>query len=168
MKTLEELSQQVKELFTRQQTQKNELLNLKQLNEQQLIEAKKLLEESKLAQEWALRSFRIDHDGWIWRWDLNRKLYIKTAFRVKTPIIPCKDIEKRHLSDSLIEWLMTTIKDNGTFKLIRQDEYNALNEIDDNVLYVIYEDDDQPPVEPTPVPQNDGWKFGDAMPMVLT
>ena len=191
MKTLTEITQQVSELSTRLQTQQQELLNLRQLNEQQIAEAKKLLAQSKIAQDWALHSYRIDRDGWIWRWDLVRKLYVKTAFRVRTPVIPCKEIEKRHLSTSLIDWLMSITRGNGSIDFMTQQEYDALKEHDDNILYVIYEEDgqdvpeepdhgsqeptnpdspDTPPIDdPQPTPHHESeWKFGMSMPMVLS
>lgn len=51
-----------------------------------LTACKALLVESKQAQEMALHAFKIDECGWVWRWDLNAKTYVKTDCRINKPV----------------------------------------------------------------------------------
>ena len=102
MKSVEQLSQEVKVLNAKVRTQNHELDRLRQEAENQAVQTAEMLIESKRAQEIATKSFRVDHDGWIWRWDVNRKLYVKTTNRVNTPVIPCGAIKSRHIAKGAV------------------------------------------------------------------
>lgn len=102
METIEHLAQEIRQLNAKLRQQGEELIRLRQLNEAQLTEAKKLMNEAQLAQEWARHSFRVDENGWIWRWDFDRKLYVKTTNRVNTPVIPCDAISTKNIKDNAI------------------------------------------------------------------
>lgn len=203
MKTIEELSQQVNDLYAKLRKQGTELQSLRQAQEHQSEETSKALAESMRAKEFAMKSYRVDHDGWIWRWDFDKKVYIKTTNRVNTPVIPCgaigtrnlingcvtkdkldavvknllgstsdKSIGIRHLSDELLSWLTEQFS-GSTVVFMTQAEYDALRVKDDDVVYMIYEEDGE---EPTPghtpdTPDNpvqQVWRFGDTMPVILT
>jgi len=182
MKTIEELSQQVNDLYAKLRKQGTELQSLRQAQEHQSEETSKALAESMRAKEFAMKSYRVDHDGWIWRWDFDKKVYIKTTNRVNTPVIPCGAIETRNivngavtrekLGNDLLSWLNEQFG-GSTVVFMTQAEYDALRVKDDDVVYMIYEEDGE---EPTPGPTPDTpddpvqqvWRFGDPMPVILT
>ena len=207
MKTIEELSQIVNELNAKVRRQDADIQRIRQDQETQSSETSRVLTESLRAKEFAMKSFRVDHDGWIWRWDFDKKVYVKTTNRVNTPVIPCgaidtrnikdeavtidklddevrnllgkhledKSIELRHLSDGLLLWLTEQFSGSDVV-FMTQAEYDALTVKDDDVVYMIYEEDGE---DPTPDPTHDApdtpddpvqqvWRFGDRMPVILT
>ena len=185
METIEQISESVRKIAAAQRSQSEELNRLRQLSESQLSEAKQLMDESRLAQEWARRSFRIDREGYLWRWDLERKLYVKTSVRINQISPRClpgtindKSVTLKKLADNVIDWIKSMVRTlagrirdvegsvselqrqvasgiNPKYHVMTQDEYDALESYEPNVPYFI--------VERT----NTQWRFGDNLPIIL-
>ena len=162
MKTLEQVIRLLEELQRKFTSHKSKLEHLEELSEQQLAEARRALAKSERAQDIALHTFRVDHNGFIWRWDNERKEYVKTKARVNMPVIPDESIkahqiadeaiEERHLSKGLIAWLREFVlnviganEPNGHTGscnvFMTQEEYDSLEDKDEHTTYFIYEED---------------------------
>ena len=95
------------ELLQLQQTRTTSQLNqLTELNEQQLEQARALLGESQKAQDYAKHAFRVDHYGYIWKWDVETQQYHKTTSRICTPVIADEAVTTEKLADGAV----TTVK----------------------------------------------------------
>ncbi len=102
IRTIEEASIAINTLQNTVAQLKAQLSGLKQLNEQQLAEAKRLLGESEKAQDFAIHAYRVDHNGWIWKWDVDSQEYSKTNCRVSTPEVPDESITERKIAPSAV------------------------------------------------------------------
>lgn len=85
--TLEQAIQAIEELQSQMSHTNSRMLRLTELNEEQLAEARKALGESEKAREWARNMYRVDHYGFIWRWNTDTHQYEKTTSRIGTPVL---------------------------------------------------------------------------------
>lgn len=187
MDTIEQISQDIRKLLATQRSQSEEMQRLRQLNESQLSEAKHLIDESRLAQEWARRSFRIDQDGWLWRWDLERKLYVKTTVRINqipphclqvSGTIKDKSVTLKKLADNVIDWIKSMVRTlAGRIKGVEESVAEIQQQLSSGVSPKFHvmtqaEYDALETYEPN-VPYfiieraNTQWRFGDNLPIIL-
>jgi len=73
MATIEQLERKIEQLENQLQTQ--------------MDETRQLIEKSEKALDWAKHSYRVDHYGFIWAWDVNAQKYRKSNMRVCSPEI---------------------------------------------------------------------------------
>lgn len=156
---------------------------MKQQNDALQNEIKSLLVESKRAQEFAKRSFRIDEYGNVWRWDVDKKKYIMTDVRICKPFIPVPGSSAEKLPKEVNEKLTKIFNDLLLFTnriekaeyeiaelqehpsdncdcphiiQLTQEEYDALQQYERGTIYFIVEKDINP-----------FWRIGDPLPMVI-
>ena len=107
METIENLSRQVNELTARLRSQSHELEALRRIVGQQ----------ADISDGQSQKGIRIDNDGWMWIFDPQRNLYIKTSKRVNKPVAPCRLIHGRNImpgtitEDKLEKGLLSAIAD---------------------------------------------------------
>ena len=73
----------------------------RQLKEQSL-KTQTLLAKADKAMETALHAYKLDAYGFLWTYDADSKLYVKTNMRVMSPELVDKAVKTRHLADGCV------------------------------------------------------------------
>lgn len=102
IETLEQAIVAIEELQREALATTNKLDNLEELTEEQTREVQEMIAKSEKAQEIAMNAFRVDHYGYVWRWDTGLKQYVKTDSRICTPIIADEAVKERHIAPEAI------------------------------------------------------------------
>jgi len=85
--TLEQAIQAIETLQSQHAQLTSKMQRLEELSEEQLAAAQEALGESEKAREWARNMYRVDHYGFLWKWNTEQHLYEKTTSRICTPVI---------------------------------------------------------------------------------
>ena len=101
--TLPEAIAAINQLQAQNAAEDQRLLQLEQLTTTQKAEVQRMLAESKRAQDYALHAYRVDHYGYIWKWDPDAQLYVKTKMRVGMPIIADESITSEKIVEGAVK-----------------------------------------------------------------
>ena len=85
--TLEQAIQAIEVLQSQQAQTAGRMNNLQELSEEQLAAARQALGQSVKACEFARNMYRVDHYGFLWKWNTETHQYEKTTSRICTPVI---------------------------------------------------------------------------------
>lgn len=85
--TLEQAIQAIEVLQSQMAQTAGRMNNLQELSEEQLAAARQALGQSVKACEFARNMYRVDHYGFLWKWNTETHQYEKTTSRICTPVI---------------------------------------------------------------------------------
>lgn len=102
IRTLEQAIQAIEELQSQTSGTASKIQRLENLSEELLTAAQQALGESEKAREWARNMYRVDHYGYIWKWNTDTHLYEKTTSRICTPVIADEAITNEKVADGTL------------------------------------------------------------------
>ena len=121
--SLEEASLAIAELKQTQNRQTQRIRELEQENESQKKETERLLKEAGRTLDWAKHVYRVDHCGYIWVYDVDKKDYHKTEMRVHQTEIANGSITPEKLNKRVWEALVSNLIKNTGSTAIGPDGY---------------------------------------------
>ena len=101
--TLEQAIQAIEGLQVQASRTSRQLSQLIELSDEQLTAARQALADSEKAREWARNMYRVDHYGYIWKWNEEQHMYEKTTSRIGTPILADESVTNEKLADGAVE-----------------------------------------------------------------